>query len=274
MELKFTYVSILCQILAENGTFIVATMLISNLTSQAIVSKRVSAHDAVRVLSSNLSDGRLPFPVELTPGVQVFPILHTISDQDCRYERPDMASICPSPSVTSTYVYTTPSSIPSGSLALTVTSIHSPSSCTSSPSFISQITRTVTKTVAMPCPPQPTSIHSPSTCTTSPLFISQITRTVTKTVAVPCPPQPTTLMPTMQPHVTECPPGGSSSSHLSTGGVVGLAFGTFAAGIFFTLLTMILCVACCNCCNQLSIRSAGWKPVPKTHHGNEMDYFQ
>ena len=57
---------------------------------------------------------------------------------------------------------------------------------------------------------------------------------------------------------------------------MGLAIGSFTAGILCTFLLIVLCVACCNCCNQQTMKSAGWKPVPRTNHhvAKEMDYFQ
>jgi hypothetical protein len=87
---------------------------------------------------------------------------------------------------------------------------------------------------------------------------------------------------TVKPYNTAYPiaTNGTSSPYghgLSTGGAVGLALGSFAAGILCTFLSIALCVACCNWCNRQTMKSAGWMPVPRTNQHiitKEMDYFQ
>ena len=50
------------------------------MTSEAQIASRVSAHDAVESIKSGLMPGgRFPFSVELSPGVQVYPVLHELS---------------------------------------------------------------------------------------------------------------------------------------------------------------------------------------------------
>ena len=86
------------------------------------MNKRVSAHDAVQLIVSNLSDRRLPFAVELTTNVQVFPILHEYSLNG--EISPMMASILPTPSLSSSQVHSTSRSstlLQSNAVTLTVT---------------------------------------------------------------------------------------------------------------------------------------------------------
>ena len=138
------------------------------------------------------------------------------------------------------------------------------------PAAINTFTLTVTTTKVYSL-----STRSALVPTNTPQILT-ITHTATKTI--PCPNEPTLMLPsTMKPCITAYPTTGTSSpcTHgLSTGGAVGLATGAFAAGILCSFLSLILCVACCNCCNRQTRKSAGWKPLPKTHVIKEMDYFQ
>lgn len=237
----------------------------SNLTSLAKVNKRVSAYDAVQLIVSNiLSDRRLPFPVELTPNVQVFPILHEYS---LNGEISQMtSSILPTPSLSSAQVHST-----SISMGLSQTSNVVAPSLTSY-TAITSLNQT-------PSPLNATSVLSLSRSFTTLLQSNTVTLTVTTTVPYSSYLiQTAGLIPTVQPYVTKSPPSGTSSAcahALSTGGTVGIAVGAFIAGILTTFLMLVLCVACCNWCNQQTMRSAGWRPISKTTDSvdKEMDYF-
>ena len=225
-------------------------MQISNLTSEAQITKRISAHDAVQAIKSGLSAGRLPFSVELSPGVQVYPVLH------------EMSATIPCPSITST----------SQVSPCTVSCLNHP--CPT-PSAVNTSTSLETLTVTI------TKDYSLSSCpTVLPTNTPQILTVIhTATRTIPCQTKPTATAPTTLPCITSYPPSGTSSPctrGLSTGGAAGLAVGSFSAGIFCTFLSIILCVACCNCFNRQTMKTAGWKPLPRTSHNvsKEMDYFQ
>ena len=180
--------------------------------------------------------GRFPFSVELSPGVQVYPVLHELSG----------TIPCP----TNTFASQVPPC-----------TVSPKSPC---PSSAVIITSTLTVTT--------TNIYPLSTCTalvpTNTPQIMTITQTVTETI--PC------QIDTVIPYTTAYPTSGTSSHELGTGGAVGLAIGSFAAGVLCTFLSIVLCVVCCNWCNRQTMRSAGWKPIPRTNHHvtKEMDYFQ
>ena len=249
-----SYQFLLWQVISDNGTFIFASLHISNLTSLAKVNKRVSAHDAVQLIVSNLSDGRLPFAVELTPSVQVFPILHKCSLHD---EIPQMVtSVLPTP-LSSAQVHSTSIFQTSNVIASSLTSYTA-----------------VNKTPSLSA----TSVHSLSSSSIL-LPSNTVILTVTKTILCSSYlPQTVSLIPTVQSYITESPPSGTSgpcAHSLSIGGTVGVAVGAFIAGIFATILIIVLCVACCNWCNQQTMKSAGWRPVSRTTNrvSKEMDYF-
>lgn len=266
----------LSQILKENATFIFVSLKIFNLTSVARVSKRVSAYDAVQVIKSNLSPNcTLPFSVELSPRVQVFPILY----HDPPYCEPlEVTAIytSPPPSATETHDSSS-SSIMSYSPQTAVLPTHpiTPTTVAGDISVISLSPTLLTQTVA-------SFLSLSASCVTPPPNTPQtIVHTVTETVAVSCSPQPLTPpMPTVQPHATtECPTSRTDSpcSHgLSAGGAAGVAIGTFIAGVVTAFILMVLCVLCCNCCNRLTMKSEGWQRVPNTNSrvSKEMDYFQ
>ena len=235
----------------------------SNLTSLAKVDKRVSAHDAVQLILSNLSDRRLPFAVELTPNVHVFPILYAHSLNGAISQM--MASILPTTPLSSAQVHST-----SVSMYLSQTSnVVAPS-----------LTSYTVITSLNKAPPsfKGTSVLSFSRNPTL-LQSNTVTLTVTKTVLYSSYLLQTAgLIPTVQPYVTKSPSSGKSDlcAHaLSTGGTVGIAVGAFIAGIFTTILMLVLCVACCNWCNQQTMKSAGWQPISRTTDSvdKEMDYF-
>lgn len=234
--------------IAENGSYVITSLQILNLTSEAQITTRVSAHDALLAIKSGLLAGdRLPFSVELSPGVQIHPVLY------------ELLSTIPCPTNTSA----------SRVSPCTVSPITSPCPM---PATINTSTLTLTTTM----------FYSLSTCTavvpTNTPQVLTIMHTTTKTI--PCQIKPTSMLtPNALPSITAYPTGGTSSpcTHgLSTGGAVGLAIGSFIAGILCTILLVVLCVACCNWCNQQTTKSAGWKPVPRTnqHITKEMDYFQ
>lgn len=222
-----------------------------NLTAEAQVTTRVSARDAVESIKSGLMAGdRLPFPVELSPGILVYPILHELSSTiPCPTNT--STSRVPPCTVSPMNPCPTPAAINTSTLTTITTKVFSLSTCTglvptNTPQFLT-ITRTATKTIH--CQIKPTSILPP--------------------IVKPC----ITAYP-MATNGTSCP----YTRGLSTGGAVGLAFGSFAAGILCTFLSIALCVACCNWCNRQTMKSAGWMPVriprKNQHITKEMDYFQ
>ena len=249
-------------------------MQLSNLTSLATVEDKIPAYKAVQTIRSNLKGQTLPFPVELKPGVNVFPILHDINVVG--NSSPSMSSIQPTHSVSSVQsmssshwsTHYSPSAViitPTTSQPLT-TSLSSPSST------LQPVVTTTTSAHSTSCPVPPSN---------SPLRLT-VTQTVTNTL--PCQPQSTVVvMPTPQPHTAVYPTPrveGPCTQSLSTGGVIGVAIGAFAGGILTTFLTIVCCVLCCNVChcNRTSKRSGGWTPLPKTDYNvnvsKEMDYFQ
>ena len=218
-----------------------------NLTAEAQIATRVSAHNAIKSIKSGLLvGGRFPFSVELNPGVQVYPVLHELSSTIPCPTNTSASRVSPC-TVSPVSPCPTPAAINTSTLTATTTKFYSLSTCTA-------VTPTNT--------PQ----------------ILTVMHIATKTI--PCQIEPTSVLPpTVTPCITAYPTSGTSSpcNHgLSTGGVVGLALGSFAAGILCTFLSIALCVACCNWCNRQTIKSAGWKPVPRTNHHvtKEMDYFQ
>ena len=215
------------------------------MTTEAQIATRVSAHDAVESIKSGLlTGGRLPFPVELSPGVLVYPVLHELS------------SNIPCPTNTS------------ASRVQPCTT--SPMSSCPTPAAINTSILTITTT----------KVFSLSTYTglipTSIPQILTIARTATR--IIPCQIKPTSMLPspTMKPCITTNGTSSPCAHGLNTGGAVGLALGSFAAGILCTFLSIALCVACCNWCNRQTMKNAGWTPVPKKNHHiiKEMDYFQ
>ena len=261
--------SLLCQIIGENGSFIITSVQLSNLTSLARVQDKIPAYNAVQTIRSNLKGQTLPFPVELKPGVNVFPILHNINLVG--NSSPSMSSIQPSHSVLSVQsmssshwnTHHSPSSVIMTSRPLT-TSINSPSST------LQPVVTTTVSAYSTSCPVPPSN---------SPLRLT-VTQTVTETVS--CQPHSTVIvMPTTQPHTAAYPTPtteGPCTQRLSTGGAIGLAIGAFAGGILTTFLTIVCCVFWCNIChcNRKYKRSGGWRPLPRTDYNvnNEMDYFQ
>ena len=222
-------------------------MQILNLTAEAQIATRVSAHNAIKSIKSGLlAGGRFPFSVELNPGVQVYPILHELSSTIPCPANTSASRVSPC-TVSPVSPCPTPAAINTSTLTVTITKFYSLSTCSA----------------AVP--------------TNTPRILT-ITHTATKTI--PCQIKPTsTLPPTGTTCITAYPTSGTSSpcTHgLSTGGAVGLALGSFAAGILCTFLSILLCVACCNWYNRQTVKSAGWKPVPRTNHHvtKEMDYFQ
>ena len=251
-------------------------MQISNLTSLAKMNDTISANRAVRLIRSNLIGWTLPFPVELRPGLQVFPTLHNINRD--QISDPGMSSMLPSHSLTSASPIHTASNPPwstshSPSTSYSIMTSHPVMKSTASLS----LSPTQTPVTDMP------SVH-PTGCamlpSKSPLQLT-ITHTVIETV--PCPAHSTVVvMPTTQPHTTAYPTHRTESQcagGLSESGSIGLGIGAFAGGIVSTFLAMVCCVVCCNVCNctRKSKRlSAGWRPLPRVDYNvnKEMDYFQ
>ena len=261
----------MCQVIGENGSFIITSVQISNLTSLARVQDKIPAYKAVQTIHSKLNGPILPFPVELKPGVKVFPILHNINLVD--NSSPGMSSIQPSYSVFSVQsmssshwsTHHSPSMVIMTSQPMT-TLLNSPTST------LQPVVTTTTSAHSTSCP-------VPSPPSNSPLRLT-ITQTVTETL--PCQPHSTMVVtPTTQPHTAAYPTPRTEdpcTQRLSTGGAIGLAIGAFAGGILTTFLTIVCCVLCCNVChcNRTSMRSGGWRPLPRTDYNvnKEMDYFQ
>lgn len=133
--------SIYYQITSENGTFIFASLQISNLSSEANVSSRKTAQEAYKAIVNNTVDGQLPFQIQLSSEDTVTPYL--IVPQQCK----DVT-------VTVTPSRTEPTETPSPSMIIITT------------------TTTVTETPTITCPPYPTPIQC-ATCSPTASGVAQ-----------------------------------------------------------------------------------------------------
>ena len=109
---------------------------LSNLTSIARVNDSVTADDAIQMLLENSVDGRLPFPIELTPGNSLTPMFRFQNEnQRCRNQANETTvtvTITPTGTVSPSTSSPCPSICPSSGV-FTVTTTHTVTTCPSGP---------------------------------------------------------------------------------------------------------------------------------------------
>jgi len=210
----------------NNGTDLLTTVFLSNISSVANITARKSAISAYEMIVKNSADGSVPFMVKVSGNVSTSPrILVTLdSNKSCSHLM--LSSIMATSPPTQTHNLT-PSQ--------TASPVTSCPALSCSCSIPTTITVTVTSSVSSSCP-APIVPSPPGVTPTNSLMPSSST-----------PYQATSLCPTPSPMA--CPsPQGDSGTRYTKSSVLGLSFGMLFLGVFFTLASLFLGVIVYNHC--------------------------